>query len=618
MKLLPACITGMLLLSSAVFAQSDSAVTLENQLKDHPAPYLALHGDDPVAWQEWGTNAVERARQENKILFVSVGYFACHWCHVMQQESYQDDEVADFLNDQFISIKVDRELEPALDGRLMSFTQAILGRGGWPLNVFITPEGDPIYALLYAPRGQFMQVLERLNLFWEKDPDKVRELVQRERQRPVGFPSADWNVEELETLVARAPGKMLVRADLERGGFGDSSKFPSAPQMHFLLSEYERTGEKSVKEFIEVTLDGMATQGMHDHLTGGFFRYTVDADWYIPHFEKMLYDNAALADLYLQAGRVFSRDDYLDVAKSTLQFMQQAMWLDGALVASFSAVDDDSVEGGHYLWQMDELKTLLTADELNLVSNVWGLDRAPELEAGTLPRWDETLADYATTHNASVKNVSSLLASAREKLITARSKRSLPVDDKLLAGWNGLALNTFANAYAQFGDDSLKQTAENLATFLTTQLWDGKELVRARAKGVVQGTASIEDYAHVANGLWTWGEITENAELSRIAEKIARIGWQKFYKNAAWFTEDGSLLAPPTGVAIMEDGAIASPAAVLIAVSDKIARAVEDQDWILTVKAEVNRGQRELASSPYWFSTQMLALRQVMDSEKPE
>ncbi len=614
MKNLTFCITLILLLAQSAWAQSNSGVVapVSNQLKDHPAPYLALHGDDPVAWQEWGNSVVDRAQSENKILFVSVGYFACHWCHVMQKESYQDKEVAELLNQKFLSVKIDRELEPALDGRLMDFAQAILGRGGWPLNVFITPEGEPIYALLYARQEQFLEVLDRLNQFWEKDPDKVRELVRRERQTNVRFPSAEWNLQELTTLLERAPGKMLARADLDRGGFGDTSKFPSAPQMLFLLKEYALNKDPTLKEFLVTTLDKMAKKGMHDHLTGGFFRYTVDANWNVPHFEKMLYDNASLADLYLQAGKVLSREDYLETAKTTLQFMQEAMWLDGALVASFSAVDDDSIEGGHYLWEFDELGTLLSSEEVDLVSKVWGLDRVPELEAGTLPRWEDTVAEYAAANNLTVAEVDDLLSSAKTKLVLARSSRSLPVDDKLLAGWNGLALTTFSHAYAEFGDASFKKTAESLASFLSTRLWDGESLTRAHAKGVAHGTASIEDYAYVAKGLWDWANLSEDKALADTAEQIARAGWQKFYKDAAWFTEDGSLLAPPVGVEVMQDGATPSPAAVLIAVSDEISRAVGDQDWILTVRAVVNRGQRELAATPYWFSTQMLALRQVI------
>ena len=330
-----------LALTLAHSAWSKSPGPLQNQLLDHPAPYLALHGEDPVAWQEWGEPVVARARGENRILMISVGYFSCHWCHVMQAESYRDPEIAEFLNTHFLPVKVDRELEPALDSRLMDFTQRILGRGGWPLNVFVTPEGHPVYSVLYAPPGEFLSVLKRMQEVWFKDAAGVRELVAVEEAS--NYPDVPPILEEQvlsNLLEASIPG-ILSRADTLEGGSGEQQKFPSVPQLRYLLEAYKIQADAESKAFLELTLSAMANNGLYDHLAGGFFRYAVDPGWEIPHFEKMLYDNAELAGLYLDAGRAFGRPDLEAIGHQTLTFIIENMWRDSSgFISSFSAVDE--------------------------------------------------------------------------------------------------------------------------------------------------------------------------------------------------------------------------------------------------------------------------------------
>ena len=588
------------------------AEPLNNALLNHPAPYLALHGNDPVAWQPYHEAAVQHARDEGKLLFVSVGYFACHWCHVMQQESYQDAQIASMLNKNFVSIKIDRELEPGLDARLMDFAQATLGRGGWPLNVFLTPEGYPVYAILYAPKEQFMEVLTRLQHVWSADPEKVRTLVTIESG--AGFPDADTNIDHtaMQRVIDSAPEKMLKLADRFQGGFGNQSKFPSLAQLEFLLDSYLRTPDEELNEFLVQTFDAMATQGMHDHLSGGFFRYTVDPGWEIPHFEKMLYDNAGLASIYIRAGKILKRSEYLQTARKTLDFMQDYMWQGQAFVASFSAVDDDSVEGGHYLWTREQLKELLSDQEFYVVSDLWGLDRPAELEAGNHPRWQVAIDDYAGTSGRSESELTTLLNSARAKMLAARSKRSLPVDTKLVAGWNGLALTAFVSGAREFNDEDYSVTAGSLADFLTTKTWDGTHMFRALAGGDPHGTASLQDFAYVARGLWDWAQLRSDERVARAAESIARIGWKNFYKNNAWYLEQSSLLAPPSGVEMIEDGSTASPAGVLLGVSIEIAIDVEDIQWLENIYAALNRGQRELTASPYWYVSQIRAVQMAL------
>ena len=357
-----AALSVLLTAVTPVAAAEDGAALpdLDNQLAQHPSPYLALHGADPVAWQEWGPEVLQRARRENKLILLSSGYFSCHWCHVMQRESYRDAEIAELLNERFIPVKIDRELEPALDKRLMAYAQATLKRGGWPLNVFMSPDGLPVYAVLYQPAEPFMGLLQRLEIVWQEQSARIRELALAERG-PVSLPDSQPHVdpERAGTLQRLAVEAIMAMGDDLQGGFGQSNKFPSAPQLDFLLESLDDSRNPEVIDFLELTLDAMADYGMRDQLGDGFFRYVVDPAWDIPHFEKMLYDNANLARLYLKAGHVLDKPYYTKVARGTLNFMTREMANDkGVLYASFSAVDDRDVEGGYYLWKTQQLKTV--------------------------------------------------------------------------------------------------------------------------------------------------------------------------------------------------------------------------------------------------------------------
>ncbi len=273
-----------------------TACTAEgNELVGHPSPYLAMHAEDPVQWKSWGFEAVNEAKQKDKLMFISSGYFSCHWCHVMQRESYKNDTIAKLLNDAFVPIKVDRELEPVLDEQLIHFTQQTRGQGGWPLNVFVTPEGYPLLGVLYVPADQFKDLLIKLNLRWQEQRQALKQVaanaayainrrLQVEQRQTVSV--------ELAELEQRFLSQTMLLADELGGGFGQQNKFPSAPKLVALLKLYAKYRDEQLKEFLLLTLHEMASKGLRDQLGGGFYRYTIDPGWRIPHFEKMLYDNA--------------------------------------------------------------------------------------------------------------------------------------------------------------------------------------------------------------------------------------------------------------------------------------------------------------------------------------
>ncbi|MCP4994799.1 MAG: thioredoxin domain-containing protein, partial [Gammaproteobacteria bacterium] len=296
------------------------------------------------------------------ILFISSGYFACHWCHVMQQESYQNAQIAALLNTNYIPVKVDRELQPALDAHLIDFVQRTRGSAGWPLNVFLTPEGYPLLGLTYAPQAQFQGLLEKLKTIWETRADELK-LTARKASGGQSSVSRQTTVESIDPagLHLKLVTMALTMGDEMEGGFGRQNRFPMAPQWQVLLERLEQGPDEPLHELIELTLDQMANQGMRDHLAGGFFRYTVDPGWQTPHYEKMLYSQALLSRLYLQAAKVLQRDDYKTVARDTLDFTLKVFaGREGGFIASLSAVDPNNVEGGGYLWHTQALQRLLT------------------------------------------------------------------------------------------------------------------------------------------------------------------------------------------------------------------------------------------------------------------
>lgn len=590
-----------------------SAAALTNQLKDHPSPYLALHGDDPVAWQDWAPAAAGLAREHGKLLYISVGYFACHWCHVMQRESYKDEDIARILNQDFIPVKVDRELEPALDARLIEFARATQGAAGWPLNVFLTPQGHPLYAVLYLPPQNFKQVLTRLQGLWQTDQQSLAQLAARETASAHGPGEPKLDPDTVRDLARSVVSDALNMADTLQGGFGQSNKFPMAPQIEFLLEQYEQTGNPELREFLMLTLDQMAENGMYDHVGDGFFRYATDPNWDTPHFEKMLYDNAQLSVLFLRAASVFEAPRYDRVARRTLDFMLREMASsNGAMVASFSAVDTEDVEGGYYLWQQSDLSMLLTAEEKEVARLAWSLQGPVLFAAGYLPRQGMSVSEISVELKISDEDAASRLESARSKLYRARSNRGLPIDTKLLAGWNGLALAALAGAADSLADDSYRDGAHKIRDYIMSRLWDGSTLHRAVDGQRALGRASLEDYAYVAKGLWAWAEITQAPADYSAAASVVEQAWVRFY-DAGWRMAESSLIAAETGRDRIADGPMPSPAAVVSHISIKLAKATGNVALRERALAALNSTGAQIDRGGFWHVSQVRAMLEAVN-----
>ena len=554
----------LLLLAPVLGCHAANSAPLKNQLASHASPYLAQHGQDPVAWQEWNVETLARARRENKLLFVSVGYFSCHWCHVMQRESYRDPVIAALLNKHFIPVKVDRELNGALDAALIEFAERMSGVGGWPLNVFVTPEGFPAYALLYAPPADFRRLLTRIDQTWRNQQTKFRQAAIEAGAIvpavPVGSPPK-IPANAAQQLQQAFMQSVWQYADTLQGGFDRVSKFPMPAHLAALLNNLAlnvqaNKPEPKLAEFLQLTLDQMAQRGLRDHVNGGFFRYTVDPDWATPHFEKMLYDNAQLAVLYAQAARVLHRPDYLIIAHETLDWLLTALQApSGGFYTATSAVDAQGREGGNYLWRTAELQRVLSAAEFSVIHTAWRLDQPAPYDLGYLPV------------RASATQEASHLLAILKKLKGLGKAKAVPRDDKINAGLNGLALS--ALSLAGQGVPRFEQAAHALHGFIDKQMQVRGTLLKTRAGAGRTARqfadAELDDYAYVAAGLADYARVFKRPEAERLARRWVQKAWQQFFSAAGWLREARPLLATMRPQAAIEDGALPSASLRLMA-----------------------------------------------------
>jgi len=575
-----------------IWLSSGFAQLLVNQLKSSPSPYLAIHGDDPVAWQEWSPAMLELARRQNKLLFVSIGYFSCHWCHVMQAESYRNAEIAALINQNFIPVKVDRELEVALDAEMIAFAQGTLGSAGWPLNVFITPEGYPLYATLYEKPDRFSTILTSLSKEWQADSAGLKALAQKSVKAQQSIKKINLSPALAEKYRKQLVQETLAKADFLTGGLSVPRKFPISPQLSVLLEIEAGHHDAKLAEWLRLTLDQMMGGGLRDHLAGGFFRYTVDPIWQRPHFEKMLYDNAQLAMIYLRAAKIFNDPAYRDIAIETLDFMLTEMRVGGGFITSISALSEKGKEGGTYLWTEEQLKIILEHDEYQLVAKIWGMDSAAEFDFGYLPmnRKEPSLDERK------------LLKEIYRKLLQVRKERSSPKDAKLMAGLNGIALEAFSEAAVL--DPRYRKAADELRAFLVGSLWQNGTLHKGMSNQQLLGQGDLEAYAYTASGLMRYAQLSGNAGDVKIATQISRSAWQKFHTPHGFLLEQGSELAKPFYQGVIEDGPLPSPSSVLIDTSLRTGdRELRDKARNALADSEALQKQ-----GLFWFASQVIAL----------
>lgn len=589
-----------------------NATPFKNTLQNHASPYLALHGSDPVKWQEWNKKTIDRAKREGKLLYVSSGYFSCHWCHVMQRESYKNQSVAKILNKYFIPVKVDREINSALDSHLIDFVERTQGRAGWPLNVFITPEGYPLVGMTYVPTVNFIQILNNLKTKWKEEKKQLQEIAKSASEE-LSKPTIEVSEKISEGLAIEFVKQFLNQADAMKddmsGGFGQQNKFPSYPQLNAMLTMYESKPNKELKQFLELTLNKMATQGLYDQLGHGFFRYTVDPIWQVPHFEKMLYDNALLATLYVDASRILKNKNYKKIAMNTLDFMMKVFRSDqGAYIASLSALDNKGIEGGYYLWQRDEIKSLLNKNELKVTELIWQLEGSSDIEGGHHLVEIMTVSEAAEMLRISKDKANKYFSSAKEKMIKVRNDRVIPRDTKLLAAWNGLALTAFSKAAKAFNNKKYLTAAKDIRYYIYDDLWINNALIRAVKGNNVLAQGGLEDYAYVVQGIQQWMRVSPNKEDEVWLNKLISQAWHRYHTKKGWLLSENSLLKYGEGELVISDGVLPSPSAVLIRASLIVANKNNNTELKMKSLKALNTAHQDIMSQPFWYASQIVTL----------
>jgi uncharacterized protein YyaL (SSP411 family) len=490
---------------------------MANRLSRETSPYLLQHADNPVDWYPWGPEALDRARSEDRPILLSIGYSSCHWCHVMERESFEDPAIAAAMNEAFVNVKVDREERPDVDQVYMRAVQGLTGQGGWPLTVFLTPEGEPYYGGTYFPPvarhgiPSFRQVLDAASRAYRDTPERVRlgaaQLRGALEQTVQDLASDDTSVGE--GLLDDAARLLARQYDPSHGGFGRAPKFPQPVTLELLLRQHVRTGEARPLEMVLHTLRRMAAGGIRDHLAGGFHRYAVDARWLVPHFEKMLYDNALMARAYLDAFRVTGAPDLRSVCEETLDYMLSDLRsADGGFYAARDA-DSEGEEGRFYVWTQEEVRSLLSPDDAAVFMRVYDVGPNGNFEGKSILNLPHALDAVAAREGLDGGELERRLASARRTLLTARARREAPFrDEKILAGWNGMAVRALAEAGGALGRPEYVSAATEGMTFVLDALRPDERLRHTFKDGEARIGGFLDDHGAVGNALVSLHEAT--------------------------------------------------------------------------------------------------------------
>lgn len=543
--------------------------THTNRLIHSSSPYLLQHAHNPVDWYEWGDEAFEKARREDKLVLVSIGYSACHWCHVMEREAFEKEDTAAIMNEHFVCIKVDREERPDVDQLYMDAVQLLTGRGGWPLNCFVLPDGRPIHGGTYFPKAEWERVLQSLSGFYQTNREEAlkyaTELTSGIRklnlvEQPTG---TGWlETKEINTLVHNRKRDM----DPELGGFTWAPKFPMPVSWELFLKQYQYTKDEELLKAVRITLTRMAEGGIYDQVGGGFSRYSTDVFWKVPHFEKMLYDNAQLVSLYCQAYQAEPDELYHAKVTETLEFIARELTSGEGVFYSALDADSEGVEGKFYTWTQKELRQLLGGDE-PLYSLYYSVDAYGNWEEGTnilyKTRTDEELKNVT---GKTAEEIEAVIKACNHKLLAQRAHRVRPgLDDKMITSWNALMIKAYADAFLTFRSETYLQAAEKAADFIIGNMWKEQRLLRIYKDGKSSIPGFAEDYALTCESFIRLYEASAEERYLLFAKEVLDAAMQEFYdeeKGICYFrsVKDAPLVAAK---ADLNDDVIPSSNAVL-------------------------------------------------------
>nr|PZN63298.1 MAG: thioredoxin domain-containing protein [Sphaerobacter thermophilus] len=531
---------------------------MANRLQHETSPYLLQHADNPVDWYPWGEEALEAARAQDKPILLSIGYAACHWCHVMERESFENPDIAALMNQHFINIKVDREERPDLDTVYMAAAQMMTGQGGWPLTIFLMPDGKPFYAGTYFPPEDRsgMPGFPRVLLAVAEAYRNRRDDLERAANDIQGHLTEHfrWSLPETAitpALLNEAASGLARQFDEANGGFGGAPKFPPPMALEFLLRYRLRTGSDTALRIVELTLERMARGGIHDQVGGGFHRYAVDATWLVPHFEKMLYDNALLARLYTLTYQATGHPFYAATALDTIEYVLREMTSPDGGFYSTQDADSEGEEGKFYVWTPEELEAVLGPEQAPIVARYYGVHPGGNFEGKSILHVPEAPESVAAAFDLTLDELVEIIGPAREKLYAARAQRVWPGrDEKILTDWNGLMLRALAQAAIALGRSDLRDAAVRNATFLHTHLYRDGRLLHSYKDGEAKITGYLADYASLIAGLLALYEATFDVRWIAWARDLTDRAIADFWDNegGAFFdtsADDAPLVARP-------------------------------------------------------------------------
>ena len=512
-----------------------------NRLIHEKSPYLLQHKSNPIHWYAWGEEALQASQDQNKPIFLSIGYSTCHWCHVLEKESFEDEEVAALLNENFICIKVDREEHPDVDQFYINVVEAMTGKGGWPLTVIMTPEKTPVFGGTYFPKAQLIQIVDALGSAWKDQPEKIKLVSSTVRKFiEAGDRISTQAVTLDEKMMKDFYKKFVISYDEVNGGFGLAPKFPPTMKLRLLLRIAQRTGDKHAIKMMASTLKHMARGGIYDHLAGGFHRYSTDDIWLVPHFEKMLYDQAALTMVYLEGYQVTGNKVFEFVVRGVLDYVLKDMTDPKGGFYSAEDADSEGEEGTYYVWSDAELRKLLILEEYQKVYKIFGVNSGGNFEetGKNILHLNKEIS-WASSNSVDVKAL-------KEKLLRIREKRERPFkDDKVLTAWNGLMISALAKAAQVLQDDEYLKAAQNSAQFIKENLYEKGRLGRRFREGEAKFTSSLDDYAYLVQGLIDLYESDFDEQwlswANELQKKQDEIFWDK-KTGGYYFSEEASLL----------------------------------------------------------------------------
>lgn len=579
-----------------------------NNLINQTSPYLLQHAHNPVDWYPWGNEALDKAKKENKMLLISIGYSACHWCHVMEHESFEDEAIAKLMNDNFVCIKVDREERPDIDQIYMDAVQLMTGRGGWPLNCFALPDGSPFYGGTYFPKSQWEKVLSSLADSWKENQLKI---VHSAEQLKEGIKQSvliseknediNFDFTELKTSVEN----WKTDFDKQFGGNLGAPKFPMPTTLNFLLNYYFHTQDKEILNQVENTLQKMAFGGIYDQIGGGFARYSTDKFWRVPHFEKMLYDNAQLIELYSNAYKLTKNDLYKKIVFETIEFVERELYAGKGIFYSSLDADSDAEEGKFYVWSYDELQKLVP-NYLNVLQEVYEISKAGNWENKIIFHQQKSFHQAALDLKLSDDEVEKSVSEAKKILFETRKKRIRPgLDDKSITSWNAMMISGLCSAYNAFEDKHFLDLAVISAKHIQDDLIDKNFIIYRNYKNKNASIIGfLDDYAFTIKAFIELFQITGNVEYFNTAENLTKYVLNHFMdkKTGLFYYTPNNVTVPVARKFELTDGVIPSSSSVMAQNLFILSRIGNNSQWNEISKQQIGNLFGKIHSYPSYFA----------------